>query len=456
MNTITINFGQPDSSETTLNDGLYLQLSKILAEVDITTETYNILLLSANARSPWLEIDIGRLTIGLLADTLHKIAQKASKLGSAIDQYQSSIPHWTGLHTNLLLDNFEHHLFLSEKTNHARFFHGLGSFHYYLHAWKKFIPFLNGQDFTRVDWHLVENDWLPLVAIIRGDGFVEPKSYWHHLNEVRDAALRSQSADIVSQRQAQLLRPKEHTALLLVAVVTERRALLEELSAQGICPIEQEIGGRYVDSFTMLGREGLAWRVIVGQSTEKGPHAAQALIQDFIRQLNLTVIMLVGMCGGLPEHGATETSVIVARQVSNYEPARLREGHSPWSPTTYRGSARITDLANALAARNTLPDLSIMTNKDYGSGEKLIDDLSSDLRRNLLALSGDLVGFEMEGPGMLHGLWELQRSNIAIQAAMIKGVSDFGNGQMQQNKEERQVAATRRAVRLALEILRGY
>lgn len=259
-----------------------------------------------------------------------------------------------------------------------------------------------------------------------------------------------------SDSQVMPLASPQRTALILVAVTTERRALLAEAKEQNISITNDEFGGRYVDRFVLPGRSVSSWSVIVGQSTEKGPQGAQAAIQDFVRLLNPDLVMLVGMCGGLSEHGASEKSVIVARQVSNYEPARIRAGQTAWSPTTYRSSPRITDLANAIAARDIFPDIQIITNKDYGSGEKLIDDLTSNLRLSLLGYSGDLVGFEMEGHGMLHALWELQRNNPSIQASMIKGVSDFGDGLMRENKEARQVVATRRAVQLALEILRQY
>lgn len=450
MSTIRINFAEPSPGEKELNQNLYARLSQILAEVDIETETYSILLLSANLRKPWLELDIGRIAAEFLKETLTKIARKSSELGIAIDQYQNSLNEWNGVHATILLDNFEHRLFLSDSSDHARFFRGVGNFPYFLNAWKPLLPFLKEQSFVRIDWHLVDNDWLPVDAVIRGDGYVDPKAYWHHLNGVRNVALAYRDTELTQQKQAHC------TAVLLVAVVTERRALLEELKSQGIQPTVHEIGGRYIDSFTLARHENQNWTVIIGQSTEKGPHAVQALVQDLVHRLSPQIMILVGMCGGLPEHGATDNSVVVARQVSNYEPARYREGRPPWSPTTYRASARITDLANSIAARNILPDIQILTNKDYGSGEKLIDDLNSELRRNLLNFSGDLVGFEMEGHGMLHGLWEIQRSNGSIQAAMIKGVSDFGDGKMQHNKEERQLSATRRAVRLVLEILRSY
>ena len=186
---IAFNFGQPSSTESELNQNLYASLSSILAQVDLQTETYDISLLSTQERRPWLEIEIGRVTADILLKTLQKLTKKSTELGFEIDKYYASIPQWNGLHTSVLLDNFEHHLYLSDKSEHAKFFNGLGSFYCYFKAWQVYIPFLTKHSFMRIDWHLIEKDWLPVVAVVRGEGFVEPKAYWHHLDSVRHKAL---------------------------------------------------------------------------------------------------------------------------------------------------------------------------------------------------------------------------------------------------------------------------
>jgi HEAT repeat protein/nucleoside phosphorylase len=244
-------------------------------------------------------------------------------------------------------------------------------------------------------------------------------------------------------------------ALLMTAVGAERRALLELLREDAkVAPSLEEVGGRYFDRFPWRGR-GRTWDVFLGQATEKGPHAAQALLQDFVRSHALELVLMVGMCGGLPEHGAKEGGVLLARQVFNYEPARLRDGTAAWSPMGYRSTPRLLDLANALASRGDFGDIKVQATKDYGSGEKLIDDLASDLRQKILAFSGDIVGFEMEGHGMLHAVWELQR-NTHFEAGITKGVADFGDGEQQHDKDARQRVATRNAAQVALKLLAEY
>jgi hypothetical protein len=191
-------------------------------------------------------------------------------------------------------------------------------------------------------------------------------------------------------------------ALLLTAVGAEREALLQVLQERAqVAPVLEEIGGRYFDRFPWEG------------------------------------------------------DVLLARQIFDYEPARLRDGTAAWNPGAYRSTPRLLDLANALASRGELGDVKVHATKDYGSGEVLIDDLASELRQRILAFSGDIVGFEMEGQGILHAVWELQRT-MRFEAGIAKGVADFGDGKQRDNKEERQRAATRNAAGVALTLLSAY
>ena len=57
---------------------------------------------------------------------------------------------------------------------------------------------------------------------------------------------------------------------------------------------------------------------------------------------------MVGMCGGIEENGASENAVIVAKQVLNYEPRRLRPDGPSLTPSNYRCDPRILDCLNAL------------------------------------------------------------------------------------------------------------
>jgi nucleoside phosphorylase len=97
----------------------------------------------------------------------------------------------------------------------------------------------------------------------------------------------------------------------------------------------------------------------------------------------------------------------------------------------------------------------VKTTKDYASGAKLIDDLSSELRQKIIAFSGEIVGFEMEAPDLLQAVWELERT-MHFDVAVAKGVSDFGDGKQRDDKDARQRLATRNAAQVALKLLSSY
>ena len=163
---------------------------------------------------------------------------------------------------------------------------------------------------------------------------------------------------------------------------------------------------------------------------------------------------MVGMCGGLPENKADDNSVIIARQIFNYEPQRLKENMNCFKPSIYRCLPVINNLVNGLQSEGSFGDINVHF-KDYASGEKLIDDLKSKLRGKIIDMSNDIVGVEMEGHGLFHALWEYQiHQNIPV--TLIKGVSDFCDGTLNENKAQRQKNATQQALLVAITILENW
>jgi hypothetical protein len=94
--------------------------------------------------------------------------------------------------------------------------------------------------------------------------------------------------------------------------------------------------------------------------------------------------------------------------------------------------------------------------KAIGSGEKVIDDLNSPERANIVRLSGDLVGVETEGHGLYHPLWEDLLKGAPPPYALVKGVSDLVDGKMSENKLMRQKRATLRALTVAIAIIDSF
>lgn len=223
------------------------------------------------------------------------------------------------------------------------------------------------------------------------------------------------------------------------------------------------VAGRTIDRCKLSLRNGRNCNLILAQPVEKGPQSMQSLVEALVTGVSPNVLFMVGMCGGIPEHGAKGNSVIVAKQVLNYQRRRIGAAGPALTPLNYRCHPSVLERLNAARRRGAMeglsvgetPGVSILT-KDVASGEFLIDDLHSDERAKIVGLSDDLVGAEMEGHGLYHSMWESAINSEVVPYALIKGVSDYCDGQMQEYKERRQMDATLRALAVTVEIIENW
>lgn len=253
------------------------------------------------------------------------------------------------------------------------------------------------------------------------------------------------------------------TALLLTAAAVEAKSVYQGLAAAGIELAAVQIAGHECDQGTVKSRNGEPWRIVLVQPVEKGPHSMQSAVKDMLSELRPDMLLMIGMCGGIEENGANEDAVVIAKQVFNYEPRRLRPDGPHLTPSTYRCDPRILECVNALERRGALDPIAAtgepaikLLMKAVGSGEKLVDDLNSSERALIVGLSDDLVGVEQEGHALYHSLWEELLRGAPPPYALIKGVSDLVDGSMRTDKLERQRRATLRALAVGLAIVQNY
>lgn len=210
--------------------------------------------------------------------------------------------------------------------------------------------------------------------------------------------------------------------------------------------------------FSLQPKKGRALSCIQIQPSDKGPHSAQALINDLLRDFQPRLIVIVGVCGGFPERGVKLYDVIMAFQVHNYERERLMESGNQSQAQSYRFSAEPLGLVRSLNSGGLLNDAldgGELHIKDYAAGEKVIADVEAPLRQRILKISGDIYGVEMEGQGILHAAWENARRS-SVQTALIKGVSDCCDGDMREDKDTKQNKAATRAARVALTLIAHF
>lgn len=249
-------------------------------------------------------------------------------------------------------------------------------------------------------------------------------------------------------------------AALVTAIDNETRAVVDVLREEAGEPQLQSVNGRDVLRFSLkAGYREID--VCVAQATDKRSDAAQALLQDIVRDLHPEIVLSVGACGAFADR-AKEGSVICARNIFHYEPEQIVEAGSGKRPEPYKCSARIIGLLKTLKAVGTFDQIlagaDFHTDKDFGSGDKTLKDAHADLRQYLHEFSVDIYGFEQEGPGLLHAIWELGRNPkwASVQVGLLKVVSDNGDAAMNADKDRRQYQAARLAAQIAAAMLRRY
>ena len=247
-------------------------------------------------------------------------------------------------------------------------------------------------------------------------------------------------------------------ALLITATIRERKAALLAIHEKfGVHSGQITIGTHHADVFEWpCAKEGV-WKIVLVQPTDKGPLPMQALVTDFVNSTQQPrVILMVGCCAGLNERGAGLGDVIIGRRVYGYQRQRQQRGEIVIATDPYPIEALFSEYINFAITRPEFESTITFPVhfKDFASADILLDDAESALREQICALSSDIVGIEMEGQGLAHSLWTARRHASNIVGTVVKGVSDFGDGNMAEDKERRQAIATTNSLCVALQLLR--
>jgi nucleoside phosphorylase len=274
-------------------------------------------------------------------------------------------------------------------------------------------------------------------------------------------AMRDRSVPYFSRsKEAEIMPtpPIKADVAIVTAVETESRAFLQALDAAGLEKQSVKHEDRWYWRFSLSRENGAALDCVQIRATDKGPQSTQSLVHDIIHDLQPRLILMIGVCGGFKERGVGLYDAILARRVFNYERARVMAGGAEYQPQPYEFNAEFIRLVQHLQDGNALETAlgsSRLHVKDYAAGEKVLMDDDADLRKRILALSGDIYAIEMEGHGLMHALWEAaSRRNVA--AGLIKCISDLGDANMRVDKETKQTHAALTAANIALAVLAHY
>jgi nucleoside phosphorylase len=202
---------------------------------------------------------------------------------------------------------------------------------------------------------------------------------------------------------------------------------------------------------------------------DRGTHAALEGTRDLIEDLRPSVILLVGIAGGIGGRDGTKLGdVIVADFVDYYEFRKVVDGRNqmrriPFDQPSLLLRHRIaeqvisegtwTNRLTVACPGGTLPQAIV---GNIISGEKLMGDPNNDEQRRILNEFDKALAVDMESYGLARAVFRSRESvHYNPQYLIIRGISDLINqpGNDQQRQQWREYAANTAAT-FAAEVVR--
>lgn len=233
----------------------------------------------------------------------------------------------------------------------------------------------------------------------------------------------------------------EADVLLVTVTPIETQAVLDTMGGDNRRSVRRHFIGP--NTYYDLGMIGGVRTVLVRVTTmgSVGRGAALQTITNGIQRLHPSYIVMVGIAFGVRQPWRQVGDVLVAQQMHFYENARIQ------------GRWQIIERGN------TVPPSTLLLNRlkaialewtgakvHFGlllSGEKLID--SESFLKKLLKRKPEAIGGEMEGAGLYAAAEEAK-----IDWILVKGISDWADGNKEQNREEYQHRAAYNAAKFIL------
>ena len=236
---------------------------------------------------------------------------------------------------------------------------------------------------------------------------------------------------------------EDRVDIAIITVIKEeyialRRALGRLGSELVLAPGTKEQPNLYSWELTVVEstRFEKPYRVVVAYANAAGGDSGLLVTLNTIRVWKPRYALLIGVAGGISLNGVSLGDLVVSSQIWGYEYGKVgSHGFVPRSDYTFQVDGALSNAAASYAHRQSpwreeikevAPGPSEI-NFHYGpiaSGDKVVDDLSSDLFAPVLQHWPKLMAVEMEGVGAAHATKSLQDEGKAIGLLMIRGISD--------------------------------
>lgn len=241
--------------------------------------------------------------------------------------------------------------------------------------------------------------------------------------------------------------PDQADVLLVTVTKVETQAVLASFRKELQQPHVRRFDGE--NTYLYLGDVRNA-RVFLVQSEmgSGGSSGSAATISDGIQTLKPKAVIMVGIAFGIDSTKQPIGTILVAKQLLDYELQRI--GSGPNGDAVIRPRGDRPSCSDGLLSRFRSAEFDWKGAKvRFGlilSGDKLVDQ--QDFRDQLLQLEPEAIGGEMEGAG-LYAVAKRQK----VDWILVKAICDYADGNKAQDKDKRQQTAARNAARFVFHVL---
>lgn len=264
-------------------------------------------------------------------------------------------------------------------------------------------------------------------------------------------ALRSSVVRVGSMAESALVPgAREFSVLCVAAAAAEFKSIRWHLEAAVGNSVTVDLGDE--KNFAVKYRDsGINW-YLAGLSFQGETEAAVEILR-LINVVRPTLVLMIGMCMGMPRRHLSVGTVIVPNEVAVFDHQRITESGTQIRQHGNRVDNRLYRLARIVSAERDL-GFDVVADKGLASASSKIENCSSALVQHIETAFPDAVAFDMEG-------WGFYRATEGQPCLWIKGVADSGEAQTEEAsaraaKNEIQMDATKNATDFAVRVVRSF
>ncbi|MCK9685476.1 hypothetical protein [Scleromatobacter humisilvae] len=234
-------------------------------------------------------------------------------------------------------------------------------------------------------------------------------------------------------------------AAATVEMAAVKRALTVEFGQGKLKPFADDFGVLFHD-----GATDVDWMLVA--SSFQAQVETASYVPSLIADLRPTIVLMVGMCMGMPEAALPPGTVVVPNEVFNLDHRREVEAGTEYRPHGERVAKQLYKLADILGPDVT--DYKVETRKGLASSSAKIENPSADVIALIAHAFPDVAAVDMEG-------FAFYRATERLPALWIKAVADRGEAPApsaggQEAKRSTQAAVVENAIDFAIRVARAF